>query len=285
MSMLNNRYIHVEKINDRLYCLKEVESICRYLILGDKKAMLFDSGYGYIDFTMQIRELTDLPLVVVNSHGDPDHALGSYLFPQVYLHYGDFDYLMRLDRNSAKKRDTIDYRLKKLPGLADEMDIEGYIKPNLSKTEFLFLEDGMAFDLGGLTLKVIHIPGHTPGSVALFCEENGWLFTGDSVDYYNIFYQGGLGHHMPFKVYVRSLRKLEKLVSHLSHIYPAHGQTPIPPFAIGETIDAVYDLLENWQDDEERATMIGSAYAHFYGNTFILYGKDILDEARKHGLD
>lgn len=283
--MINNRYEHMEKINDRLYCLKEVESICRYLILGDEKAVLFDSGYGYIDFTGQIRELTNLPLIVINSHGDPDHALGSYLFPQVYLHYGDFEYLMKLDKNKVEKRGTIEYRLKKLPGLADEMKIEQYTKPNLGNTEFLFLEDGMCFDLGGITLKVIHIPGHTPGSVALFCEEKGWLFSGDSVDYYNIFYQSGLGHHMPFKVYVNSLRKLEKLVPRISNIYPAHGQTPIPASAIGESIDAVYDLLENWQNDEERQTMIGPAYAHFYRNIFILYGKDVLEEAQKHGLD
>lgn len=111
--MRNDPYSHVEQLDKRLYCLKEVESISRYLILGEKKALLFDTGYGYTDLTEQIKELTSLPLVVVNSHGDPDHALGSYQFPQVYLHYGDFDYLMNLDRDSQQKKGTIEYRLKK----------------------------------------------------------------------------------------------------------------------------------------------------------------------------
>lgn len=283
--MLNNCYASVKKINEHIYCLKEVESISRYLILGNKKALLFDCGYGYVDFTGQIQELTNLPLVVVNSHGDPDHALGSYLFPQVYLHGSDFTYLMELDRDSDTKRGTIEYRIRKMSGLAKEMDVEEYVKPHLMGTEFLFLEDGMRFDLGGLTLRVIHIPGHTPGSVALFCEEEGWLFSGDSVDYYNIFYQAGLGHHMPFKEYVKSLRKLDRLSAKIKNIYPAHGDTPIPASAIGETIDAIYNMLENYQNDEVRDTMIGPAYAHYYKNIFILYGQDVLEEAKRHGLD
>lgn len=283
--MRNDPYSHVEQLDKRLYCLKKVESISRYLILGEKKALLFDTGYGYTDLTEQIKELTSLPLVVVNSHGDPDHALGSYQFPQVYLHYGDFDYLMNLDRDSQQKKGTIEYRLKKLPGLAQVMNVEEYVKPHLLHTEFLFLEDGMTFDLGGISARIVHIPGHTPGSVALFCPEYGWLFTGDSVDYYNIFYQGGLGHHMPFKQYLRSLHKLEELSPQITHIYPAHGSTPIPVSAISETIQALYDLIENWQNDAKKETMIGPAYVHSYKNVLFLYGKDVLQEALLHGID
>ncbi len=282
---MNNRYASVQQLAENLYCLKEVESICRYLIVGKEKALLFDTGYGYIDFREQISEITDLPLIVVNSHGDPDHALGSYLFPHVYMHCGDFNYLMDLDRNQEEKKGTIEYRLKKLPGLKDEMSIESYIKPNLSKTEFSFVNDGDIFDLGDITLQIIHIPGHTAGSIALYCREYGWLFSGDSVDYYNIFYQGGLGHHMPLKTFVSSLRKLEQLSDAISAIYPAHGQVPIPASAISETIEAIFDLMKNNENDERRETMIGPAYAHFYKNIFILYGEDVLQEALLHGIE
>lgn len=198
--------IRTEKLNERLYCLKEVESVNRYLIVGENKALLFDTGYGYIDFRPQIQEITDLPLIVVNSHGDPDHALGSYLFPEVYMHKADYPYLMNLDKSAATKAETIEYRLMKLPQLKYAMDINAYVQPNIQNTIFHFIDDGDTFELGGMTLHVIHTPSHTRGSICLFCPERGWLFTGDSVAYYNIFYQSGLEHHAPFKTYIKSLK-------------------------------------------------------------------------------
>lgn len=280
-SQLNN----VRKINDRLYCIIEVESIHRYLILGNKKAMLFDTGYGYTDVTTIIKEITSLPLIVVNSHGDPDHALGSYQFSEVYIHQDDYNMVKEFDKDSKQKLGTIEYRIKKLPSLKDAMNIEAYIKPNLSSTQFHFIKDEDVFDLGDLTIQFIHVPGHTFGSIVAFCKETGWLFSGDTVDYYNIFYQLGLGHHAPFKTFVSSLRKLEKYIPQLTHIYPAHGQSPIPPSAITETIEGVYDLINNYQQDEVKSTMVGEAYAHYYKNIFILYTKEVLEEALAHGLD
>ncbi|MDF7639363.1 MBL fold metallo-hydrolase [Lactobacillus sp. ESL0791] len=283
--MINNIYASVNKVEKNLYCLKEVDSINRYLIIGKKYALLFDCGYGYIDFTSQIKEITNLPLIVVNSHGDPDHALGSYLFEHVYIHIADYNSLLAIDNDSAMKKMTIDYRLKKLPGLKEKMSIESYIKPNLSKTEFSFVKDGDSFDLGCLHAHIIHIPGHTPGSIALYIPENGWLFTGDSVDYHNIFYQTGLGHHAPLKTYVSSMKKLNELKDKFSCIYPAHGQYPIPTDAITEMIEGVYDLLKNYKNDKLEPSMGGMAYAHHYKHFYLLYQKDVLNEALLHGIE
>lgn len=165
--------IRVEKLNDWLYCLKEVESVNLYLILGSEQALLFDTGYGYVDYRSQIREITALPLIVVNSHGDPDHALGSYLFPEVYMHRGDYEFLMELDQDAKRKMETIEYRLKKLPELADEMDVEAYIKPNLADTVIRFIDDGDEFRLGGLTCRVYTTPGHSKGSVCSARKKGG----------------------------------------------------------------------------------------------------------------
>lgn len=283
--MKNDRLIHVEKLLENLYCLKEVESVNRYLIIGAEKALLFDTGYGYMDFREQLTSITSLPLYVVNSHGDPDHALGSYLFEQVYMHSGDYEFLMNLDQNSAEKKATIDYRLTKLPGLAQAMDINSYILPNLGKTEFVFLSDGDNFQLGGLTLDVIHIPGHSMGSIALFCRETGWLFTSDSIAYYNIFYQGGLGHHAPFRTYLHSLKRLQAMAEDVTALYPAHGQKPIPVSAIQETIDGIYHLSRHYEEDSSRLTMIGEAFWHRFKHIEILYGKDVLWDMLANGLD
>ena len=41
------------------------------------------------------------------------------------------------------------------------------------------MEDGGVFEVAGVTLEVIHAPGHTPGSVCLYCGELGAVFSGD----------------------------------------------------------------------------------------------------------
>jgi len=43
------------------------------------------------------------------------------------------------------------------------------------------MEDGGKFEAGGVTLEVVHAPGHSRGSVLLYCEELDAAFTGDVV--------------------------------------------------------------------------------------------------------
>jgi glyoxylase-like metal-dependent hydrolase (beta-lactamase superfamily II) len=43
------------------------------------------------------------------------------------------------------------------------------------------MEEGGIFEVAGVTLEVIHAPGHSPGSICLYCEELGVLFSGDAV--------------------------------------------------------------------------------------------------------
>jgi glyoxylase-like metal-dependent hydrolase (beta-lactamase superfamily II) len=50
-----------------------------------------------------------------------------------------------------------------------------------SKEADIQMEQGGIFEIADVTLEVIHAPGHTPGSVGLYCEEIGVLFSGDIV--------------------------------------------------------------------------------------------------------
>jgi glyoxylase-like metal-dependent hydrolase (beta-lactamase superfamily II) len=49
------------------------------------------------------------------------------------------------------------------------------------------LEDGQDLHVGGITLTVIHTPGHAPGAVCFFAPDLGAVFTGDTL------FQGGPG--------------------------------------------------------------------------------------------
>lgn len=88
-----------------------------------------------------------------------------------------------------------------------------------------FLVDGMLVNLDDIVLKVIHTPGHTPGSVCLYDEKNKNLFSGDT-----LFYADHGRCDLPLSSYsdiVLSLKKLFDLPSD-TIVYPGHGpQTTI----------------------------------------------------------
>jgi glyoxylase-like metal-dependent hydrolase (beta-lactamase superfamily II) len=75
-------------------------------------------------------------------------------------------------------------------------------------------------DLGDHALTVLHLPGHSPGSIALFDESDGTLFSGDVV------YDDVLLDSLPGSdtgQYARSLRRLRNLPVRLTH--PGHGRS------------------------------------------------------------
>lgn len=61
-----------------IYEPHQAEETISYLIVGDKQALLFDTGMGISDIKKTVRELTTRPIVVLNSHTHNDHV-GCYL--------------------------------------------------------------------------------------------------------------------------------------------------------------------------------------------------------------
>jgi hydroxyacylglutathione hydrolase len=83
------------------------------------------------------------------------------------------------------------------------------------------LRDGARIDLGDSVLRVIHTPGHTPGSICLYEANSKSLFSGDTV-----FPYGGIGRtDLPggsSRDLIRSISRLVQL--EVSVLYPGHGE-------------------------------------------------------------
>ena len=94
----------VEKLSDQLYVITETESVHCYLVIGSDKAMLFDIGYGYENIMPLVRTITDLPVMLVLSHGDPDHGLGTKWFDEVWIHPLDWGKLLWNDTTEMRKK-------------------------------------------------------------------------------------------------------------------------------------------------------------------------------------
>jgi len=72
------------------YRIGSAEGVFCYLIEGTEKAMLIDTGYGLADLREAVREITSLPLIIVNTHGHCDHIGGNgYFDVPCYIHPDD----------------------------------------------------------------------------------------------------------------------------------------------------------------------------------------------------
>ncbi len=267
-----------EQISKDLYVITETESVNCYLILGTEAAVLFDTGYGYESLEPYVREITDLPLLVVLSHGDPDHGLGSSWFPEVYLHELDCGKLIRNDTRQMRKK-ALEYRLNKMPQLKGKIEEERYLSQTLQQTRFHFLEEGDNLELGSRRLEVIHTPGHSYGHIMLLDRKNRLLFSGDQVTAHNVWYFFSEDQQAPFIMAQRSMKKLLKEKEDIREIYAGHDKYPISIEYIYDQLECLqYEIKENYEKDCPFHSFMGDGFQHSYKTVNMIYSMDRLNK-------
>ena len=163
-------YFAVEDLGDGTYAIGEpryYQQNYSYLILGQTRAVLFDSGSGTRDIGGVVANLTKLPITVIVSHLHFDHLGGIGPFGQAAMI--DLPETRADVSGGVFKPSRYEYM-----GL-----IDGRVAPSFRVGEWL--APGAVIDLGGRTLRVLSTPGHTPSSVALFDARNRRLFIGDFI--------------------------------------------------------------------------------------------------------
>ena len=86
-----NNYFTVTKINEKIYQFNDKMSVLSTLVIGSEYALVLDTCYGLGDLKTAIRGITNLPLIVVNSHGHMDHSCGNYQFDEIYIDEEDVE--------------------------------------------------------------------------------------------------------------------------------------------------------------------------------------------------
>ncbi|HEY6249716.1 MAG TPA: MBL fold metallo-hydrolase [Candidatus Angelobacter sp.] len=208
------------------------EEVISYLVVGARKALLFDTGLGISNIRNLVEGLTRLPVVVANSHTHNDHVGDNWRFDLVYGMDTDFT------RTNAKGS-RADAQAELAPG-----EVCGHLPPGFNPQEYStkpfhishWLHDGDKIDLGGRTLQVIATPGHTPDSISLLDEKNGLLFTGDT------FYPGPIYLYRPetdLDAYTASVKKLAALAPRLKLLLPAHNVPVAEPGSLTQVVVAM----------------------------------------------
>lgn len=223
-------WFQVEEVAQDVHAIREpghAEQVISYLLVGQQRALLLDTGMGISDIQRVVGEITGRPIVVVNSHYHWDHVGDNHRFNHIAIHTREAQLLekgvpeetlqeaMRTENFLAPPPpgfDPANYRV--LPSRADQL-----------------LEEGAILDLGGRRVEVLHTPGHSPGSICLWSEDGGLLFSGDTV------YAGPLYAQLDdsdFEAYHGTMRRLTDLAPSLRWVLPGHNWTPLQPHILVE---------------------------------------------------
>jgi len=235
---VSDKWFEVYRIRPGVFAIYEPhqsEEVISYLIMGRKKAILFDSGMGISNIKKLTADLTSLPVSVVNSHTHNDHIGDNWRFTDVYGMDTDFT------RESARGS-TRDAQAELAPAeLCGELP-RGFDAKTYSTKPFHIthvLHDGDKLDLDGRALQVIATPGHTPDSLMLLDEANGLLFTGD------MYYAGPIYLYRPetdLDAYVASMKKVAALAPRLQLLLPAHNVAVGGPSVLAHTVEAMQQV-------------------------------------------
>ena len=236
----------VTLIGEGIYLIFEpAEDVCMYLVVGEKKAALIDGGMGTGNLPGLVEELLKetspggspsavLPaegglsqaVFPLLSHGHGDHYLGMLTYAMIYLDEADIT-LIRSDYETEKKEAKAEGEsLPPLPGLLPLSELTD--------------EDGR-IDLGGRHLRIIPIPGHTPGSVGFLLEEERILFSGDGLTY-NVWMQ--LPESSSLEDYLETLYALRPVAGDFDRIYTGHSQNPFGADHLEKVIDLIEKVIQ-----------------------------------------
>lgn len=249
-------WFQVYKVKDGIYAIYEPyqyeEALCT-LILGEEKAVLIDTGCGIGNLRDVVDEITDLPVMVVNTHAHNDHIAQNHLFDEVAML--DHPWSHEAEKglpNSEMAHLIADGMLwKELP---EGFDAEKYVVPGFKVTRWFNERD--IIDLGNRTLEVIHTPGHTPDCVCFLDREDRLLFTGD------MFYTGGIytylnGGDLP--TFINSYLKMLEYYDEFDYLMPSHNEPRVEKVLLRDVFKAVVDIAEGrgrYVEGTDRGTSI-----------------------------
>lgn len=198
-------------IRIRETCLDPGAACNIWLIRGRATDLVFDSGTGLISLKKSLPELFRRPVICVSSHSHFDHIGGSYEFEERWMHPAEAGIITKPNRVNT----TVEGFLTS--DLFSALPFEGF-RPELYRVKPApptgFLQDGRIIDLGGRTLEVLHLAGHSPGSIGLYESSTRSLFSGDAL------FDGPLHDdvfHSDIPAWLKTMERLLKLPVGLVH--------------------------------------------------------------------
>lgn len=260
--MASHEWFHVQTLAPGVWQLTEPGHVCMWLVAGDERAVLIDTGCGFHPLRPLVEELAGgLPVTVLQTHHHVDHVGSSHEFDEVLIHpagvaalaagvaaedlEGYRDYAVAMDRAASAYADA-DHRffhlmrdehtLRPLPDCLREGTWS--ITPvEASGT----VDEGDTIDLGGRELRLLHTPGHSPADLSIELPDAGLLFGGDTVNTGPVYVQNPDSSVPQLRA---SLARLAERAAGYRRVLCCHFmRTAVPPSYLAAQVAALDELL------------------------------------------
>lgn len=250
------------KISDTISLIQEtgVANFMRcniWHVSGRDYDLVIDTGMGLDSLKQWIMHYTDRPIKAIVTHSHFDHSGCLHEFDERLGHRAEADILANphnektLFSGAWTRIGIID------PNQHPEFSAELYKVQAAPLTAYL--DEGDVVDLGDVAYQILHLPGHSPGSIGLYDSDTRTLFSGDAI------YDGELLdslYHSDKSVYLQTLERIEALGAEVHHggHYPSFGkvrmQQLIDSYRAGSNS---LDDVEAWY--EENRLSLGDLFA------------------------
>src|SRR5262245_50700496 len=231
MLPIADRWFEIRTIGDDITLLWEPNVVplmrCNiWHVRGRDRDLMIDTGMGIASLRQAAEHLLDKPVTAVATHTHTDHVGSHHEFEQTLVHELEAEELRSpRDRGTllasvmgpeeVAKLAKAGYPIKgdlitALPH--GDYDMAGYRLKDAPATQVV--AEGDIVDIGNRHFEVLHLPGHSPGSIGLWEAKTGTLFSGDAI------YDGPLldeidGADIP--TYVRTMKRLRELPVQIVH--------------------------------------------------------------------
>ena len=215
---------------------------------GLDRDLLVDTGLGVAPLRSEMADLIEKPLAAVATHIHYDHVGGLHEFDERWMHRIEAPRMNPYDEFNPLVTSLFpDFILEQLADagypIEQDMLIDALPHPGYDPADFetipatltRSLDEGDVVDLGDRSFEVLHLPGHSPGSLGLWEAASGILFSGDAV------YDGPLLDNLPdsdIADYIRTMKRLRELPVSVVH---AGHDTSFGRERLIELIDAYLD--------------------------------------------
>jgi len=193
---------------------------------GRERDLLIDTGMGIASLAEAAAAIFQKTLCAVATHTHLDHVGSLHEFPERIVHAAEAERLTRRSDNFSMLRE--DHPIEFIAGLVRagyevdarfitalpraDFDLRVFACPPAPATRVV--EEGEVVDLGNRVFEVLHLPGHSPGSIGLWEAATGILFSGDAI------YDGPLLDELSgsdIVAYLNTMQRLEHLPARVVH--------------------------------------------------------------------
>lgn len=180
-------------------------------VLSDEtnEAVIIDAGCFYPEEKQRLKDYIESNGLtvkhVLNTHLHLDHVFGN---PFLFQEYGL--------RPEGGQQD--EFWLAQASAMASRF---GFLYEEKQPELGHYLQEGDVVTFGNTELKVIHVPGHSPGSMVFYCEKDACLFSGD------VLFEGSIGRADltggNFDELCNGIRNKLFVLPEETRVYPGHG--------------------------------------------------------------